>query len=134
MNTYFSVLVQPQTVRFMTMEQLFQYTTNGLPDDSFDESIIDIPSTYAIVRAPNLLFYIDMTGVNTGNDQIVFVDEDFLEPSNEHILEMYGKQYDTKIKHIIESHDARWIPYQPEESQNSNPLDIDDRKSSIERI
>lgn len=132
---YFSVLLQQQTVRFITMEELFQYATNGLPDDSFDESIIDIPNTYAIVRAPNLLFYIDMMNENASNDQIIFVDEDFLEPSEENILEMYGKHDDAEIRRIIESHDARWISYQPEGSQNSNPLDIDDlRKSSIERI
>lgn len=131
---YFLVLLQQQTVCFMTMEQLLQYATNGLPDDSFDESIIDIPNIYAIIRAPNLLFYIDMTGVNASNDQVLFVDEDFLEPSDEDILEMYGKQYNTEIKRIIDTHDARWISYQPEGSQNSNPLDIDDRTSSIERI
>lgn len=112
------------------MEQLFQYATNGLPDDSFYESNIDIPNAYAIVRAPNLLFYIDMTSISASSDQIVFVDEDSFEPNKENILEMH----DTEIKHIIETHDARWISYQPEGSQNSNPLDIDDRTSSIERI
>lgn len=118
------------------MAELFQYSTNGLPDDSFDDaSIIDIPNTYAIVRAPNLLFYIDMTRVNSSNDQIVFVDEDFFEPSKENMHDVNAKQYDAKIRRIIEAHDARWISYQPEGSQNANPLDIDDlQKSSIERI
>lgn len=94
-------------------EILLHYSTNGLPDDSFDESIIDIPETYAIVRAPNLLFYIDMTSVNASNDHILFVDEDFLEPSEEDMLEMNGKKYDAQIRRIIESHDVRWIPYHP---------------------
>lgn len=116
------------------MEQLFWHATNGLPDDGLDESIIGNPNTCAIVQAPNLLFYIDMMRVNAGNDHTVFVDEDFLEPTEENTLKMYGAQYDTKIQRIIESHDAKWISYQPEGSQNSNPLDIDDRTSSIERI
>lgn len=119
----------PQTASIITMTELLQYSTNGLSDDSFDESIIDIPSTYAIVRAPNLIFYIDiMPGKNASNDQTVYIDEDvFDEPSDESILEVYGKQCDAEIRRIIESHDTRWIQYHPEGSQTSNPLDIDDR-------
>lgn len=133
-KAYFSVSQQQQTVRFITIEQLFRHVTNELPDDSFDKSTLDITNTYAIVQAPHLLLCLDMMSANAGNDQTVFVEEDFAEPTEENIHERYGKRYDTEIQHIIESHDAKWIPYQPEGSQISNPLDIDDRRTSIERI
>lgn len=114
------------------MEQLLQYSTDGLPDDSFEnESITDIPNTYAIVQAPNLLFYIDMTHGNASNDQMVFVDEDFLEPSEQDIFDVHKEQYDAEIRRIIGTHDAVWIPYYMKRSQNSNPLDIDDDHASL---
>lgn len=120
---------QQQTISTITMAQLLEYSTNGLSDDSFDESIPDIRSTYTIVRAPNLIFYIDiMMRENASNDQMVFIDEDvFDEPNDENILDMYAHQRDAEIRRIIESHDTRWILYHPQGSQHSNPLDIDDR-------
>lgn len=70
------------------------------------------------------------------NDQILYVDEDFVEPSEDDIFELNRNQYNDEIRRIIETHTANWIPYHPRESQNSNPLDIDDHIaiSSIERI
>lgn len=88
-----------------------------------------------VVRTENLVFYIDLKNVESGDDQILFVADDFEEPNEDDISEFNRIQYSDEIKHIIESHDAKWIPYQPGTSQNSNPFDTDDHTiSSIERI
>lgn len=86
-------------------------------------------------RAPNLLSYIDMANGNSNNDRMLFIEENFQHPNEDEISEVNRNQYIVEIRHIIESHDAKWISYHPGKSQHSHPLDTDDHTiSSIERI
>lgn len=90
---------------------------------------------HSFVGVANLILYIDITNIKSGEDQILFVANDFDGPNEDDISEFYRNQYSDKIKRIIETHDTKWIPYQPETSQNPNPFDADDHTiSSMERI
>lgn len=83
----------------------------------------------------NLVFYIDMMNIKWGEHGTVFLNDDFQGPNIGDILELKRNQYSSEIRRIIESHDAKWIPYQRGKSQNSNPIDADVHTiTSIERI
>lgn len=102
-------------------------------DDEF--AIDNLNSSNIFIRTENLLFYIDMTNMKSGDNQILFIDDDFQEPTVTDMHKLNGNQYSNEIRRIIESHDAKWIPYQPGKSHNSKSFDTDDHTiSSMERI
>lgn len=105
----------------------------SLECDEFGDD--NLNSSHIFIRTSNLLFYIDMTNMQSGDDHILFIDDDFQAPTVTDIHVFNGNQYLNEIRRIIESHDAKWISYQPGKSHNSKPFDTDDHTiSSIERI
>lgn len=87
------------------------------------------------------MIYIDMMNVQSSEHQTFSIDEDNFEgPNEDEVLEFNQIQYTSKLRHIIETHDTKWIEYKPERCQNTNPFDgdgaaaDDNTISSVERI
>lgn len=116
------------------IENLF---TNGDVDDNNnnnESSFNQLNHLNVFVRTENLVFYIDMMNIKSGEDQILFIADDF-EKLEDDISEFNRNKYSNEIRRIIESHNTKWIPYQAGTSQNSNPFDTDDHTiESIERM
>lgn len=87
------------------------------------------------IHMGGLVLYIDMTFIKSGEHRILLIGEDFERPTEDDISQYNRNQNSFDIKRIIESHNAKWIPYQPRKSLNSNQFGTDDHTiSSIERI
>lgn len=128
-----------QKVAIFDSESLLAFQIDNSPTEnaSYNEQFAfdNLNNSSLFIRTENLLFCIDMTNMQSSEDQILFIDDDFEEPNATDIHEFNGNQYLTEIRRIIESHDAKWISYQPGKSQNSKPFDTDDHTiSSVERI
>lgn len=100
----------------------------------------NVQSTYSnsinvVFHVGNVLLYIDTTNMISNADHVLFIADNFQQPTEHDIFEFNQNQYSAEIKRMIESHDAKWISYQPEKNQNSNPLDTDQHTiSSMERV
>lgn len=89
----------------------------------------------AVFHIEKFLVYIDMMNMKSNKDHVLFIAGNFRQTNVDYMFELNRNQYSAEIKRIIESHDAKWISYQPERNQNSNPLDTDHHTiTSIERI
>lgn len=104
--------------------------------DSNEIEFIDNNTISFMFHAPNLLCFIDMTMMNKNHDdQILLIEESVKAPSTDEIFDVNQNQYIDEIRRTIESHDTTWNSYHSTNSQNSNPIDIDDHTiTSIERI
>lgn len=98
-------------------------------------SFIKSNNSDILICIENLMFFIDMVNAQSSESQTISIEENFEGPNEDELFTFNQNQNTSKIRRIIESHDTKWIVYQPEKCQNSNPFDIDDHTvSSIERI